>query len=205
MTATLGIIDYGAGNLHSVSNTLQAAGFVGRLVRSPQDFAGLTHLILPGVGAFGDCAKQLRAQGLEEGIRDWVKADKPFLGICIGYQILFETSEESPGTSGLGILKGKVERFKSAGLKVPHMGWNNISLNDPGAPVWEGLGSAPYFYFVHSYYPVPEDASLVAASCTYGATFAAAVRRGNLVATQFHPEKSQRNGIRLLANFMSLA
>lgn len=204
MTATLGIIDYGAGNLHSVSNTLQAAGYAGRLVRSPQDFAGLTHLILPGVGAFGDCAKQLRAQGLEDGIRAWIEADKPFLGICIGYQILFEASEESPGTPGLGILKGTVARFQSAGLKVPHMGWNNISLKDPGDPVWAGLGAAPYFYFVHSYYPMPEDASLMAASCTYGETFAAAVRRGNLTATQFHPEKSQRNGIRLLANFMSL-
>lgn len=204
MTATLGIIDYGAGNLHSVSNTLQASGFAGRLVRSPQDFAGLTHLILPGVGAFGDCAKQLRAQGLEESIRAWVKADKPFLGICIGYQILFEASEESPGTPGLGILKGNVPRFQAAGLKVPHMGWNSVSLGDPGDPVWTGLGSNPYFYFVHSYYPEPEDTSLIAASCAYGATFAAAVRRGNLLATQFHPEKSQRNGIRLLANFMSL-
>lgn len=204
MTATLGIIDYGAGNLHSVSNTLRAAGFTGRLVRSPRDFAGLTHLVLPGVGAFGDCAKQLRAQGLEEGIRAWIEADKPFLGICIGYQILFETGEESPGTPGLGILKGKVARFGTEGLKVPHMGWNSVSPSDPGDPVWRGLGGNPYFYFVHSYYPEPEDTSLIAATCDYGATFAAAVRRGKLVATQFHPEKSQQNGIRLLANFMSL-
>lgn len=204
MTAKLGIIDYGAGNLQSVQNTLAAAGFEGRLVRQPQDFDGLTHLILPGVGAFGDCATQLRAQGLEEGIRTWTQEDKPFLGICIGYQILFEEGEESPGVPGLGILKGKVVRFPSGALKVPHMGWNNIALQNPGDPVWQGIGTDPYFYFVHSYYPEPAAAELVAATCTYGPTFAAAVRRGNLVATQFHPEKSQQLGMRLLSNFMSL-
>lgn len=204
MTAKLGIIDYGAGNLQSVRNTLAAAGFTGRLVRRPQDFEDLTHLILPGVGAFGDCARQLRAQGLEEGIRAWTEADKPFLGICIGYQILFEEGEESPGVRGLGILKGKVVRFPAGELKVPHMGWNNLSLKTPDAPLWQGLGADPFFYFVHSYYPVPAESELIAASCTYGVTFAAAIRRGNLVATQFHPEKSQQLGLRLLSNFMSL-
>ncbi len=203
MTAKPGIIDYGAGNLQSVLNTLRAAGFEGRLIRSPQDFDGVTHVILPGVGSFGDCARQLRAQNLEPGIREWIDADKPFLGICIGYQILFETGEESPGVPGLGILKGNVVRFDAPGLKVPHMGWNNVSPNDPEDPLWEGLGNDPYFYFVHSYYPRPEESSLVAATCAYGATFAAAVRRGKLAATQFHPEKSQRHGVRLLANFMA--
>lgn len=204
MRVTLGIIDYGAGNLQSVQNTLAAAGYEGRLVRGPEDFGGLTHLILPGVGAFGDCARQLRAQGLQESIRSWIEADNPFLGICVGYQILFEEGEESPGVPGLAILKGRVVRFPAGKLKVPHMGWNNIVPNAPSDPLWRGIGADPYFYFVHSYYPEPQESNLIAATCTYGVPFAAAIRRGNLVATQFHPEKSQQLGMRLLSNFMSI-
>lgn len=200
----LGVIDYGAGNLRSVLNTFEAAGVKGHLVRTPEDAAGVTHLVLPGVGAFGDCAEKLRRQGLAPLIREWIEADKPFLGICVGYQVLFESGEEDEEVPGLGIFKGRVVRFPESELKVPHMGWNRLSLSHSEDPVWQGMGEEPYFYFVHSYYPVPEDASLAAAFCTYGVRFAAAIRRGNLVATQFHPEKSQRLGVKLLENFVSL-
>lgn len=185
-------------------NTFEAAGVHGHLVRTPEDAEGVTHLVLPGVGAFGDCAEKLRGQGLAPLIREWIEADRPFLGICVGYQVLFESGEEDEGVPGLGLFKGRVVRFPESELKVPHMGWNRLSLSHPADPVWQGMGEDPYFYFVHSYYPVPEDSSLVAASCTYGVRFAAAIRRGNLVATQFHPEKSQKLGVQLLKNFVSL-
>lgn len=200
----LGIIDYGAGNLHSVLNTFEAASVHGHLVRTPEEAAGVTHLVLPGVGAFGDCSEKLRAQKLVPLIREWIEADKPFLGICVGYQVLFESGEEDGQVPGLGMFKGRVVRFPESELKVPHMGWNQLFLSDPADPVWRGMGTAPYFYFVHSYYPQPEDSSLVAACCTYGVRFAAAIRRGNLLATQFHPEKSQKLGVQLLKNFVSL-
>lgn len=200
----LGVIDYGAGNLRSVLNTFEAAGVTGHLVRSPEDAEGVTHLVLPGVGAFGDCAEKLRGQNLVPFIREWIEADRPFLGICVGYQVLFESGEEEEQVPGLGIFKGRVVRFPESELKVPHMGWNQLTLSNPEDPIWKGMGDAPYFYFVHSYYPRPEDGSLTAASCTYGVHFAAAIRRGNLVATQFHPEKSQKLGVKLLENFVSL-
>jgi len=156
------------------------------------------------VGAFGDCAEKLRRQNLVPLVRAWIEQDRPFLGICVGYQVLFESGEESGQVPGLGILKGRVVRFSESELKVPHMGWNSVALTDPSDPIWKGMGKEPYFYFVHSYYPQPEDKSLIAAFCTYGVRFAAAVRRGNLVATQFHPEKSQKLGVKLLKNFISL-
>ena len=173
-------------------------------MRTPEDAAGVTHLVLPGVGAFGDCAEKLRRQNLVSLVRAWIERDRPFLGICVGYQVLFESGEESGQVPGLGILKGRVVRFSESELKVPHMGWNSVALTDPADPIWKGMGKEPYFYFVHSYYPQPEDESLIAAFCTYGVRFAAAVRRGNLVATQFHPEKSQKLGVKLLKNFISL-
>lgn len=200
----LGVIDYGAGNLRSVLNTFEASGVTGHLVRTPEDAEGATHLVLPGVGAFGDCAEKLRRQNLGSFIREWIETDKPFLGICVGYQVLFESGEEDSRSPGLGIFKGRVVRFPESELKVPHMGWNRLALSNPADPIWRGMGEAPYFYFVHSYYPLPEDGSLTAASCAYGVRFAAAIRRGNLVATQFHPEKSQKLGVKLLENFVSL-
>lgn len=200
----LGVIDYGAGNLRSVLNTFEAAGVTGHLVRTPEDAADVTHLVLPGVGAFGDCAEKLRRQGLEPLIRTWIERDRPFLGICVGYQVLFERGEEDAQVPGLGIFRGSVVRFPESELKVPHMGWNRLTLAHPEDPVWKGMGEDPYFYFVHSYYPQPEDDSLAAAFCTYGVRFAAAIRRGNLVATQFHPEKSQKLGVKLLENFVAL-
>lgn len=202
--SSLGIIDYGAGNLSSVCNSFRAIGYEARLVRESRELEGLTHLVLPGVGSFGDCSRALCRQGLDDAIRSWIREDRPFLGICIGYQILFEDGEESPGASGLGLFRGHVRRFGSHVKKIPHMGWNCVTPADPAAPLWKGLGENPYFYFVHSYYPVPEDPSLAAASCTYGDTFAAAIIHGHVAATQFHPEKSQTLGLRLLDNFMHM-
>lgn len=200
----LGIIDYGAGNLRSVYNSFLSVGVEGCMVKSPEDMDGVTHLVLPGVGAFGDCSSKLVAQGLSSSLREWIAADQPFLGICVGYQVLFEEGEENPGVPGLGIFSGKVVRFPSMGLKVPHMGWNNLTLNKADDPIWNGMGSDPYFYFVHSFFPVPADSELNAATCVYGIEFAAAIRCGRLVATQFHPEKSQKTGMILLKNFLSL-
>lgn len=197
----LGIIDYGAGNLSSVCNSFLSVGVSSQLVRHPEDLAGLTHLVLPGVGAFGDCARALHEQGLDGALRDWIAADLPFLGICVGYQILFESSEESPGIPGLGIFAGHVRRFPDAELKVPHMGWNEVHFRREEDPLWAGMGENRHFYFVHSYYPEPEQKELIAADCCYGVNFAAAIRRGKLVATQFHPEKSQKLGLQLLRNF----
>jgi len=200
----LGIIDYGAGNLSSVCNSFRAIGAEGRLVHAAADLDGLTHLVLPGVGAFGDCSRALHEQGLSTAIREWVAAEKPFLGICIGYQILFDSSEETPGAPGLGIFSGHVRRFPKTDLKIPHMGWNRVHPRHPEDPIWSGMGEAPYFYYVHSYYPEPVDENLIAADSSYGTTYAAAIRKDRLIATQFHPEKSQLLGLRLLKNFLTL-
>jgi glutamine amidotransferase len=199
-----GIIDYGAGNLRSVANAVQALGIEPRLVASPADLAGLTHLILPGVGSFGDCMGELEKRGLTGPIRDWVAAGKPYFGICLGYQILFDGSVETPGVKGLGIFPGQVVRFNEDGRKIPHMGWNAAAPVDPADPLWSGLGAAPYFYFVHSYFPVPADPAIVAMTTDYGQTFASAIRSGNVVGCQFHPEKSQQAGLHLLANFLGV-
>ena len=198
----IGIIDYGAGNLRSVANAIHALGIEPRLVSSPADFAGLTHLVLPGVGSFGDCMGELDRRGLTGPIRDWVAAGKPYFGICLGYQILFDESVETPGVTGLGIFRGKVRRFVEDGRKIPHMGWNAARPVDPADPLWAGLGDSPYFYFVHSYFPEPADPAIVAMTTDYGDTFASAIRSGAVLATQFHPEKSQQAGLRLLANFL---
>lgn len=203
---TVGLIDYGAGNLHSVENALNAIGYQPRLIGEPEQLSELTHLILPGVGAFGDCAEKLQAQRLFAPIRDWIHADKPFFGICVGLQILMESSEESPGAPGLGVFPGTVKRFPSSQLKVPHMGWNPLVVKEPGHPIWSGIPTSPHFYFVHSYYAQPADSesdSLVA-HCDYGIKFCAALHRGRLFATQFHPEKSQQLGQTLLRNFLNL-
>lgn len=200
------LVDYGAGNLHSVANCLRSIEVEPCLVSEPSSLKGATHLILPGVGSFGDCMEQLRARGLIEPIREWVAADRPYLGICLGYQILFDSSEESPGVEGLGLIPGKVRRFQQQdGLKIPHMGWNSAAPHRAEAGPWQGLGKAPYFYFVHSYFPRPEDSSVIATETEYGADrFASAVQRGNLMACQFHPEKSQEAGLQLIRNVLAL-
>lgn len=199
-----GIIDYGGGNLQSVRNALHALGHDPILVQQPDDLRSVNALVFPGQGAFGDCMAALRRQNLDTALTDWIRADKPFFGICIGYQVLFESSDENPDTQGLGIFKGKVVRFPSRpGLKVPHMGWNRTTLTDPHHPAWANLGPDPFFYFVHSFYPDPLDNSIVAASTDYeDIRFAAAIQHGNLTAAQFHPEKSQDNGLTLIGNFL---
>jgi imidazole glycerol phosphate synthase glutamine amidotransferase subunit len=197
------LIDYGAGNLRSVANALGAIGIEPVCASGPAELAGATHLVLPGVGSFGDCMAQLTARGLVAPLRDWVTAGRPFLGICLGYQLLFDSSEESPGVAGLGLVRGTVRRFPaSPGVKIPHMGWNSVVPRRPEAASWSGLGAEPYFYYVHSYFPVPEDDAVIAAETTYGGTtFAAAIERPALLACQFHPEKSQDAGLRLIRNF----
>ncbi len=200
----LGLVDYGSGNLRSVQRALEHAGGTCVLTRTPDEAAKCDALVVPGVGSFGDCARQLREAGLWDFLREWLAADRPYLGICLGYQLLFQSSEESPGVEGLGALKGQVVHFsKAAGLKIPHMGWNQLHITNPSDRLMKGLGENPDFYFVHSYYPVPEDASVITSTCDYGVEFASSVSRGNLSAVQFHPEKSQALGLSMLRNFIS--
>lgn len=200
------LIDYGAGNLRSVANALRELGVEPLIAAAPEFLTDATHLILPGVGSFGDCMAQLEKRGLVPAIREWVAAGKPYLGICLGYQILFDSSEETPGVRGLGVVPGTVRRFKEApGLKIPHMGWNSVVPRKPESGNWTGLGADPYFYYVHSYFPVPDNDDVIAAQTTYGEdTFAAAIELPNLLACQFHPEKSQDAGLRLIRNFLGL-
>ncbi len=200
----VGIVDYGRGNIRSVENAFLAIGADTVLVTRPEQLQDITHLVLPGQGEFGDCAANLKKQGMFEAIREWTAEDKPYLGICVGYQLIFEKSVESPSAEGLALLPGTVKRFPNVGLKIPHMGWNSISPSHPDDALWKDMPANPFFYFVHSYYPEPGDTEHIAASCDYAVSFAAAVRRGNLVATQFHPEKSQHNGLQLLRNFLAV-
>jgi glutamine amidotransferase len=202
----VGIIDYGGGNLRSVANALHSLGQDPQIVASPDQVGESTHLILPGQGAFGDCMERLEKRGLDSFLKDWIAADRPYFGICVGYQILFDSSEEAPDAKGLGIIPGTVRRFvDEPGLKIPHMGWNSAVSKRGETPVWKGLGAEPYFYYVHSYFPEPLDPAVVVAETTYGTqTFAGAIERGHLFACQFHPEKSQDTGIRLIRNFLGL-
>ncbi|MCB1097717.1 MAG: imidazole glycerol phosphate synthase subunit HisH [Verrucomicrobiae bacterium] len=198
-----GVIDYGAGNLHSVCNALKLLGIENRLVAAPEELESVDALIFPGVGAFGDCVHHLEQQQLVAPIRSWVQANRPFLGICLGYQVLFESSEECPATPGLAALAGKVVRFVDDGsLKIPHMGWNVARPVNSTDPLWDGLPEEPHFYFVHSYYPRPDDSAVVGSWTDYGTRFASAIRFGNIAATQFHPEKSQSAGLQLVENFV---
>jgi glutamine amidotransferase len=201
----IGVIDYGAGNLKSVSNSLSAMDAKAKLVKSPEDLCGVTSIIFPGVGSFGDSSNHLEEQKLFEPLKNWILEDRPFLGICIGFQMLFETSDESPGAIGLGVLSGKVVRFdQTQSLKIPHMGWNKINIKQKSDPIWGGIDESPHFYFVHSFYPKPDEDKIVASTTPYGCEFTSSVRQGNLFATQFHPEKSQGSGLRLIRNFLSL-
>ncbi|MFU8894187.1 MAG: imidazole glycerol phosphate synthase subunit HisH [Luteolibacter sp.] len=203
MTKTA-LIDYGAGNLRSVANALQALGTNPEIISTPAALSSADRVVLPGVGSFGDCMAQLDKRGLIGPLREWLTAGRPYLGICLGYQILFESSEETPGVQGLGALAGKVVRFKDApGIKIPHMGWNAATQARPESGYWNGLGPAPYFYYVHSYFPAPDDPAVIAATTEHGGQrFAAAIERPNLLACQFHPEKSQDAGLKLIANFL---
>lgn len=201
----LGVLDYGAGNLRSVLNAFEAIGAHANLVTKPGDFDTIDALVFPGQGAFGDSVRILKETGLWEPLREWLKAGKPYLGICLGYQLLFESSEESPGVAGLGVAAGKVRKFDAAsGLKIPHMGWNVAQWSETHAPVWKDLPNPTHVYFVHSYYPDVEDESLALCRTDYGVGFISGIAKKNLVAVQFHPEKSQEAGLTLLRNALSV-
>ncbi|MDB4435929.1 imidazole glycerol phosphate synthase subunit HisH [Akkermansiaceae bacterium] len=200
----LGMIDYGRGNLRSVMNACRSLGHDPIMVTDAAGLADLTHVIFPGQGAFGDCMESLARLNLIEPLKEWIAADNPYFGICVGYQLLFASSEESPGTEGLSIIDGACRRFISKDIKIPHMGWNYLDVKSKDSPSWNGLTDDPYFYFVHSFYPHGVNEKDIAATCHYGdETFCAAIERGNLLATQFHPEKSQHAGLKLLENFLT--
>ena len=195
----IAVIDYGRGNLGSVENALGRLGMRAMVTEDPRVIEDARALVLPGDGAFHDAMANLQARGLLEPIRTALDEGRPFLGICLGYQLLFTESEEFGQGKGLDVLSGVVRRFPG-GLKVPHMGWNSVEHTGDLA-IFDGVPSGAHFYFVHSYYPTTRETSLATATCTYGVTFPAAAGRGSLFATQFHPEKSQRWGLRLLENF----
>ena len=199
---TLGLIDYGSGNLLSARKALEACGAEVHRVDQPARLiaAEWDALVVPGVGSFGHCAQNLQRTGLWSPILDWLREGRPYLGICLGYQLLFESSEESPGVAGFGFLAGRVVRFSKNGLKIPHMGWNELIVRQPA--IFEGISTPASVYFVHSYYPVPEDAKVISSECDYGTRFASSIVQGRVVATQFHPEKSQSTGLRFLTNFL---
>lgn len=203
----IALLDYGSGNLRSVHKALLKVGAKVRIAQKPDEMAGASAVVLPGVGAFDDCLHALQGQGLLEASRAFIESGRPFLGICVGYQALFEKSEEfNSCAAGLGIFRGKVVRFaQHNGLKVPQIGWNRLEIARPECPLFRGVANGSYVYFVHSFFPQPADASIVATRTTYGETFASAVWRDNVYATQFHPEKSQTVGLKLLENFVGLA
>src|ERR1700761_9355726 len=202
----IGIVDYDIGNLRSVQKALQHVGGDAHFVRTPEEIARVDALVLPGVGAFGDCVRSLAASGMWDDVLAWARSERPFFGICVGYQMLFESSEEAPGEKGLGIFAGQVRKFSDKHhLKIPQIGWNTVTVKQPDAPLLAGISNGDFVYFVHSYYAAPSDTSVVALETTYGDTFAAAVARGNLLATQFHPEKSQRAGLQMITNFVKLS
>ncbi|HEY4911317.1 MAG TPA: imidazole glycerol phosphate synthase subunit HisH [Methylomirabilota bacterium] len=195
----IAVIDYGRGNLGSVENALGRLGMPAVVTQDPRVIEDARALVLPGDGAFHDAMGNLQALGLLDPLRAALDEGRPFLGICLGYQLLFTESEEFGHGKGLDIIPGVVRRFPR-GLKVPHMGWNSVEHTGDLA-IFDGVPSGAHFYFVHSYYPATTDPTLAVATCNYGVTFPAAVGKGALFATQFHPEKSQRWGLRLLENF----
>ena len=212
-TPRIAIVDYGMGNLHSVRKAFEACAAAITLTRDPDGIAGANALVVPGVGSFGDCIENLSRTGLKDAIAEFIRSGRPYLGLCLGLQILFPSSEESPGTQGLGIIPGRVYRFTGS-LKIPHMGWNTIRFDGRGGgeaageercPLFRGIGDGAYVYFVHSFYPKPEDGSVAAAVTEYGVPFASAIWKGNVMATQFHPEKSQRTGLAMIRNFVAFA
>jgi glutamine amidotransferase len=203
----IALIDYGSGNLRSVQKALIKVGADVTLAQKPEQLTGARAVVLPGVGAFDDCLNALRKQEMLEAVKAFMAEGKPFLGICVGYQALFEQSEEfNSREPGMGVFKGKVCRFSDkTGVKIPQIGWNQIEIARPDCPIFKGIPSGSYVYFVHSFFPCPADQSVVATRTIYGEPFASSVWRDNVFATQFHPEKSQGIGLRLLKNFVDLA
>jgi glutamine amidotransferase len=199
------ILDYGMGNLHSVRKAFEACGCAAGLVRSAEEIQACDALVAPGVGSFGDCVANVDRLGLRGALAAHIRSGKPYLGLCLGLQILFAESEESPGRAGLGLFPGRVKKFDH-GLKIPHMGWNTLAFAPEGeCPLLKGIEPGAYVYFVHSYYPEPEGREVIAATTDYGVTFASALWQGAVMATQFHPEKSQGVGLKMIGNFIDFA
>lgn len=199
----IAIIDYDAGNVKSVEKAIEHLGYSAKLTRDRQDIMNADSVILPGVGAFGDAMNRLSEYDLVPVIKDVVSQNTPFLGICLGLQLMFDSSEESPGAQGLSLLPGKVIRIPDKGLKVPHIGWNSLDYPNAGR-LFEGIPEQSYVYFVHSYYLKAKNSSDVAATSDYGIVYDAAVESGNIYATQFHPEKSSDVGLMILKNFVEI-
>lgn len=206
LRSVIALIDYGSGNLRSVEKALRKVGADVQLVRGADGLTRFDAMVLPGVGAFDDCITALQRQELYAPIRAFIASGKPFLGICVGYQALFNKSEEfNSRADGLGVFEGTVVRFgKHPGLKIPQIGWNQLQITRPNCPLYEGVNDGAYVYFVHSYYPRPKDDSIVVTQTHYGDVFASSIWKGNVFATQFHPEKSQEVGLRILKNFAGL-
>lgn len=196
------IIDYEAGNLRSVQKALEQCGADARVTSNPDDLLAANKVVFPGVGAFGKAVEAVERFGFIEPIKDFINTGKPFLGICLGMQLMFESSEESPGVEGLSLLKGRVKRF-SKDLKAPHLGWNEVNQINP-SPLWNGVQDGGYFYFAHTFYIAPDDAGIVTGTTDYGGSVPIAVRRDNVFGLQFHPEKSQNLGLHVLKNFVNL-
>ncbi|MEG3897307.1 MULTISPECIES: imidazole glycerol phosphate synthase subunit HisH [unclassified Microcoleus] len=203
--SVIAVIDYGMGNLHSVCKGLENVGAVPKITDSPAIIEQADAVVLPGVGSFDPAMQNLRSRNLIEPIKSAIASGKPFLGICLGLQILFESSEEGV-EPGLGVIAGKVRRFRSEpGLTIPHMGWNQLQFTQPDLPLWENLPSDPWVYFVHSYYVDPVELEVRSAIVTHGSqNVTAAIAKDNLMAVQFHPEKSSSTGLQMLSNFVSL-
>jgi glutamine amidotransferase len=200
----IALVDYGMGNLRSVEKALARVGADVHIVTDRKAVLGADAVVLPGVGAFGDCMANLRKAGLVEAIQRFVASGRPFLGICLGFQALLETSEEAPGIKGLGVFPGTVPRFAVSGLKVPHMGWNQLRIRQQNCPLLKGVAENSYVYFVHSFYCKPTSASVVCGTTEYGIEFCSMLWADNVYATQFHPEKSQAVGLKMLKNFVGL-
>lgn len=206
----MALVDYGMGNLRSVAKALARVGADVRIVHDAQGVRAAEAVVLPGVGAFGDCMKNLEQCKLTDALREFIGSKRPFLGICLGMQGLFESSEESPGVKGLEVFRGSVPRFhfsgteRGSGLKVPHMGWNRLRVRRRDCPLLRGVDNGSYVYFVHSYYCQPSDSSLVCGTTEYGIEFCSMLWDENVFATQFHPEKSQAVGLKMLENFVRL-
>lgn len=196
----IAIVDYGMGNLRSVHKAFEKAGFPAIITQDPEKMRQADGLVVPGVGAFKKAMENLENLNLIKAIVEFIEKGKPFLGICLGLQLLFSGSEEFGWQRGLAIFPGRVVRFREANLKIPHIGWNAIKIKKR-VPIFDGLADGAYFYFVHSYYPVPEEEEIVAATAQYGLEFTSAIASGNLFALQFHPEKSQTGGLQIIKNF----
>ena len=203
----IALLDYGSGNVRSVQKALLKVGADVEIVTGPGRLSEARAVVLPGVGAFDDCIRAMDRQELFRGVSDFLRSGRPFLGICVGYQALFEKSEEfNSCAAGLGWFGGRVVRFPDKpGLKVPQIGWNQLEITNPACPIFNGIPTGSYVYFVHSFFPEPADPSIIATRTQHGVTFASAVWRENVFATQFHPEKSQDVGLKLLSNFVELA